>query len=49
MFALQQARVTNKVEKKRHADKIRIIHSAAALSCPDVNEEEVFCQNFWKK
>lgn len=38
---LQQASVTNTALKKRHADKIRIIHRAAALSCPDGNRKKL--------
>lgn len=45
---LQQASVTNKAEKKRYADKIRIIHRAAALSCPDGNREKLPLKIFLK-
>lgn len=45
---LQQASVTNKAEKKRYADKIRIIHRVAALSCPDGNRKKLPLQVFWK-
>lgn len=48
-MVFQQARVTNKAEKERYADKIRIIHRAAALSCPDVNREKLPLQRFFKK
>lgn len=45
---LQQASVTNTAETKRHADKIRIIHRAAALSCPDGNREKLPLKVFEK-
>lgn len=45
---LQQASVTNKAEKKRYADKIRIIHRAVALSCPDGNREKLPLKVFLK-
>lgn len=48
-MALEQARVPNKAEKKRYADKIRIIHRAAALSCLDENGEKAPFKKFWKK
>lgn len=48
-MVLQWGTVTNKAEKKKYADKIRISHRAAVLSCPDVNREKLPLKTFfWK-
>lgn len=47
--SLQWARVTDKAEKQSYAEKIRIIHRAAALSCLGVKREKLQLKRFvWK-
>lgn len=47
--ALKWARVVNRAEEKRNADKIKILQKAAALSCNELDREKAALQKFLER